>query len=243
MNSCLRTASLAAALLWAAPAFAAPVTYYFGGFINFVEADHCAAGRCNPALIGTGTSALGTRISGQYTFDTEWAAIPGNGQATYRSANNSPDYIAIIDAAGVTFTFKGVIFEVSHHEFNPHYSVSSFSALADSASVGDQSLALGYWGFGLQFGLPDWGDGTLNIPTTPPLLSQFASTTFAMGVYSSLNPDIGHQYRGVIDYLGASPAPVPAPVPVPSALPLFATGLGLLGWLGWRRKGRAALAA
>ena len=32
-------------------------------------------------------------------------------------------------------------------------------------------------------------------------------------------------------------------VPLPSALPLFATGLGALGLLGWRRKKKAALAA
>ena len=31
-----------------------------------------------------------------------------------------------------------------------------------------------------------------------------------------------------------------APVPLPGALPLFATGLGALGFLGWRRKKRAA---
>src|SRR5262245_35522357 len=29
------------------------------------------------------------------------------------------------------------------------------------------------------------------------------------------------------------------PVPVPAALPLFATGLGALGLLGWRRKRKA----
>jgi len=34
-----------------------------------------------------------------------------------------------------------------------------------------------------------------------------------------------------------------AAVPVPAALPLFASGLGVMGLLGWRRKRKAALAA
>jgi hypothetical protein len=34
--------------------------------------------------------------------------------------------------------------------------------------------------------------------------------------------------------------PVPSNVPIPAALPLFATGLGALGLLGWRRKRKAA---
>jgi hypothetical protein len=33
--------------------------------------------------------------------------------------------------------------------------------------------------------------------------------------------------------------PIPASTPLPAALPLFATGLGALGLLGWRRKRRA----
>jgi len=33
------------------------------------------------------------------------------------------------------------------------------------------------------------------------------------------------------------------PIPIPAALPLFATGLGVLGLLGWRRKKKAQAAA
>jgi hypothetical protein len=40
----------------------------------------------------------------------------------------------------------------------------------------------------------------------------------------------------------STPAVTSAPTPLPAALPLFATGLGALGLLGWRRK-RKALAA
>ena len=32
--------------------------------------------------------------------------------------------------------------------------------------------------------------------------------------------------------------PLPSEIPVPPTLPLFATGLGILGWLGWRKNGR-----
>ena len=45
-----------------------------------------------------------------------------------------------------------------------------------------------------------------------------------------------------IDDLQISPT-APADTPLPGALPLFATGLGALGLLGWRRKRKAKAAA
>ena len=40
-----------------------------------------------------------------------------------------------------------------------------------------------------------------------------------------------------------SDTPLPSSTPVPAALPLFATGLGALGLLGWRRKRKATASA
>ena len=42
---------------------------------------------------------------------------------------------------------------------------------------------------------------------------------------------------------GIGNAPAPAPTPIPAALPLFGTGLGMIGLLGWRRKRKAAALA
>jgi hypothetical protein len=53
----------------------------------------------------------------------------------------------------------------------------------------------------------------------------------------------GIDSRGFRQSIGPGTWSGPAAVPVPAALPLFAIGLGLLGWLGFRRKRRAALAA
>jgi hypothetical protein len=50
--------------------------------------------------------------------------------------------------------------------------------------------------------------------------------------------------KSVLTTDGASPGdPNPGTTPVPAALPLFATGLGAMGLLGWRRKKKAATAA
>ena len=46
-------------------------------------------------------------------------------------------------------------------------------------------------------------------------------------------------YTKIVLSTSAAPPP-PAATPVPAALPLSATGLGVLGVMGWRRKRKAA---
>jgi hypothetical protein len=60
------------------------------------------------------------------------------------------------------------------------------------------------------------------------------STPAAFFAADVLNTNNGN--TGIINF------GVPAPVPLPGALPLFATGLGALGLLGWRRKRKAQAA-
>jgi hypothetical protein len=80
--------------------------------------------------------------------------------------------------------------------------------------------------------------GSVNI-TDPMSFAQYevpaSFTRFAVFVQGE--PDIGQRINSVsstsftvtYDY-------TPAATPLPAALPLFATGLGALGLLGWRRK-------
>jgi hypothetical protein len=41
---------------------------------------------------------------------------------------------------------------------------------------------------------------------------------------------------GVGAYFDLSPIPIEFGVPTPASLPLFASGLALMGWLAWRKK-------
>jgi hypothetical protein len=108
-----------------------------------------------------------------------------------------------------------------------------------NAYAGSQLLAHGYWALALQDNIEFWGDGTSNIPSSPPLLANFnypgQPTYFNLTAWSNNDEPgnaIGYQYTGTITYL----SDVPNPVPIPAALPLIPASLGAMGFLGWRRR-------
>ena len=68
--------------------------------------------------------------------------------------------------------------------------------------------------------------------TTSCTLASIAET----GAFQTVN-------AGVADLIVSFASDLEAAVPLPAALPLFATGLGALGLLGWRRKRKAAAVA
>jgi hypothetical protein len=70
-----------------------------------------------------------------------------------------------------------------------------------------------------------------NLPAGPFDLVTFAVSSGEIG--SVVLTDVGAAFEYKLDPPAADP---PSGTPLPAALPLFATGLGALGLLGWRRK-------
>jgi PEP-CTERM motif len=84
----------------------------------------------------------------------------------------------------------------------------------------------------------DWVNIVAECPESGPGAAQCSATSAAFTVLYSLVytiPDgassIQIAWSGAFDYI--------PPVPLPATLPLFASGLGALGLLGWRRKRKA----
>jgi hypothetical protein len=75
------------------------------------------------------------------------------------------------------------------------------------------------------------------LPTSPDVLNAAVSYEEAV----TYDPYIGDNV--FVGYWALSGSLTPTPTPLPAALPLFATGLGALGLLGWRRKRKARTAA
>jgi hypothetical protein len=68
----------------------------------------------------------------------------------------------------------------------------------------------------------------------------FANT----GDYATAPGNSGSAFLTANDFeLGIELAPVTPTTPLPAALPLFATGIGAMGFVGWRRKRKAQAAA
>lgn len=88
----------------------------------------------------------------------------------------------------------------------------------------------------------------LNDPGVYPIQTPEDNNSLYEYRFSNVAGTVNGNFEGVsrftVTYNGISGAvnslsyqtPVPPTVPVPAALPLFATGLGLLGYIGWRRR-------
>jgi len=160
------------------------------------------------------------------------AYMPSNGIAGSGSLSQvtGTDYIA---GDTYTFTFWAAI---------PLANVAGTTTATLGAGT---TVEVGFTERGVQDGLPApvqiallanglWDEYTITL--TPAELAASSATGHQIGVmlFASTAANQNTPFQVDFDI---------APVPIPAALPLFATGLGMIGLLGWRRKKSAAIAA
>jgi hypothetical protein len=226
MNSYLRMASLAAALLWVVPqnSNAAILTYDYQG----------------QPLVGGGGA-----FTGQFVFDE--ALLPGGSLSglTFSFAwnqgafNGSPDFVfskslnigglgggaSYIEAltvpdlmAGKRLTYDWIAQGILVMRYGPLISAQNYGPNTRfSISFDADKHVIAWSGIASNGGMAD------------PYTNNGIDGYTGFGLNSqSLSPGT---WTG-------GPSSVAA-VPLPAALPLFATGLGVMGLLGWRRKRKA----
>ena len=220
-------APLAAALFWVAPAqnaSAAVLQYYYHGYDLSCPAAGCTFSYPPSLRFGwTGNLVVdesllpGGTLSG-LTLALDWLAQPGLGLLSRQ--------LTISDQSGVLASYL----DQAVNQGLP-FDWSSYGILeATYGPILVAGVSLGHFGltFDADKAIIAWSgsnDGLGSFFLNP------AGTSDGIDRLGELRSTVPGVWSG------------PAPVPLPAALPLFATGLGVLGLLGWRRKRRAALAA
>ena len=164
------------------------------------------------------TEAPADTLTGNFTLTPTTGSTGGTGSFTV----TAPLSITTLGLLTFTTSFPGGLFlqsldvEIGGHDFS----------LADANIIIPRSVTLFNGNLvGMSY------VGTIIEPTKSFELFLAGS----IYDYSEL-PNAGNNASGTI-------TESPATVPLPSTLPLFATGLGALGLLGWRRKRKAQAAA
>jgi hypothetical protein len=135
-----------------------------------------------------------------------------------------------LDSTGITLNTQNISLD-SSLVFD--YSPSAYAPFAAGELVVGGSSD-GAAGVVLESGNADFYLQILTFTTTPTFQQLGYVTEGGSYFYSALGTGAGSS---------VTVTPVVSATPLPAALPLFATGLGALGLLGWRRKRKAQAAA
>lgn len=221
----------AAAGLWAGTAAAAPVIWV--DWTSGIEgANGSAAGVIDLGPVGPGPADIAVSYTGEIQFiQTAGGTNYWTGSnTTYQGASvdnrpPTPDIIALSRATSKTLSFSrpvdNLFFAVvslngNGYQFNEDFSIESFGP--------------GYWGNGT-LTRQDMGNGTYRLIGSgePHGVIRFNRAVSSI-TWTSLTNENWNGFT-----VGTYGEAIVAPIPVPAALPLFAAGLGLLGWKLRRR--------
>jgi hypothetical protein len=216
------------------------------------------------------TNSGGDTLGTQLNFTTGGASVTGQIQATSPyPANNtvwddrSPNFAGLgtgilaqgtnTDQIGVPEILRinfgnlvkldgvGTLFDSGHITFGTNFqTVAAVSALKDSI-VFDVRVFNGIsWGAWQDILFKDANNISLPALNLIGTMFEFEENTTKDANNNYVNPEF---YVSALAYEQFTVSGNSSETPLPAALPLFATGLGAMGLLGWRRKRKAAAIA
>ena len=222
--------------------FSGPGTLYAAmtsGSGTYVPVSCPDTGSCSQDNIQTtlSFSGLGLTVSansGMKAWDDLAPNFGGIGVGTGSSGADTEDQINGTNVLILTFasqihlTGVATLADGAHTDFGP----------------GDPSLATSSALYLTSGFMVDDGDGTgfhfVTFADANKNLLNLTGTTFKFETNANNNPWF---YVSGLAYDSCAAQCAPGQTPLPAALPLFASGLGAMGVLGWRRKRKAARAA
>ena len=195
----------------------------------------CGGLLCLLGLFLNANTSYATTFTGEYTGTFTGAIVGGPSPIILLSSGNGADATAAFDLTNLTF---------SHNTSIPDFSGPPFAI----QTIYNGTLILNGGGNGLMgsytgtFQLNNTATGgTIHLDLTDlvgsGVLSGVTGSGMADGTVVFNSPGPPANFDGTFDVtVNATLTPLPA------ALPLFASGLGALGLLGWRRKRKASAA-
>lgn len=192
-------------------------------------------------VTGTGTvNSLGSINPGDPTLNFG-AGATGINVNSFHTGDTFYDYVFSFTLTGATdVTISTTATPNGNFNFTEHY-----AALFNNSPISGQVPA--------GSSLTDANAAAISLTNTAGLLSlgsnngalgtmSLAAGTYYVRMFGLLvgNINSGHALTGVSGSIAAAAV---AATPIPAALPLFASALGLFGFMGWRRKSAAAAAA
>jgi hypothetical protein len=117
---------------------------------------------------------------------------------------------------------------------------SHWSAIYNNSN---NTFAVQSWVMPTGGGVISFGSNVVGAPTwgQRPGIDPLAQFIWSNDTLADPNGACGTNFQGcTVDFSIPIIPTTPSAVPLPAALPLFASGLGALGLLGWRRKKTAA---